>query len=120
MLTTSGQSATVTCTAEANPEPSFKIFFNETTLVKSDNTYTIPEVNNSHVGYYKCVAENILEQRSSSPICLCLEGKIDSFEPPRKATDSFQVKYRRMKVLCSNSGVLLLHRFKILGEGGKS
>ena len=75
-LTRSGQSAIITCTAEARPEPSFKIFLNETTLVISDKTYTIPEVNNSHVGYYKCAAENVIEQRSSNPICLCLEGKI--------------------------------------------
>ena len=75
-LTRSGQSATITCTAKARPEPSYKIFLNETTLVISDKTYTIPEVNSSHVGYYKCVAENVIEQRFSNPICLCLEGKI--------------------------------------------
>ena len=76
MLTRSGQSATITCTAEARPKPSFKIFLNETTLVISDETYAIPEVNNSRVGYYKCVAENVIGQRSSNPICLCLEGKM--------------------------------------------
>ena len=75
-MTRGGQSAAITCTAEARPEPSYKIFLNETTLVRSAKMYTIPEVNNCHVGYYKCVAENVIEQRSSNPVCLCLEGKI--------------------------------------------
>ena len=66
MLTRSGQSATITCTAEARPKPSFKIFFNCDKLVQTDQTYTIPEVNRSHVGVYKCVAVNILGQRSAA------------------------------------------------------
>ena len=74
-LTRSGQSATIACTAEARPEPSFKIFFNCDMLVKSDKTCTMPEVNSSNVGLYKCVAENILGKRSSISIYLSL-GKI--------------------------------------------
>ena len=74
-LTRSGQSATIACTAEARPEPSFKIFSNCDMLVKSDNIGTIPEVNSSNIGLYKCVAENILGKRSSISIFLSL-GKI--------------------------------------------
>ena len=61
----SGQSASITCTAEARPEPTYKIFFNCDKLVQTGSTYTIPEVNRSHVGVYKCVAENVLGQRST-------------------------------------------------------
>ena len=74
MLTRKGQRATIACTAEARPEPSFKISFNETSLVKSDKTYTISEVNRRHVGNYTCVAKNILGQRSSDPVYLSFEG----------------------------------------------
>ena len=75
-LIRSGQSATIACTAEAHPEPSLKIFFNCGMMVaRSVKTYTITEVNNSHVGVYQCVAANILGQRSSVPIFLTLNGK---------------------------------------------
>ena len=60
------------CTSEARPKPSYKIYLNGTKMVKSGKTYTIPEVNSGHVGYYQCVAENVLEQRYSNPICLRL------------------------------------------------
>ena len=76
ILTRSGQSVTITCKAEARPEANYEIFLNETILIKSSKTYTIPKVNSSHVGNYKCVAKNKLEQGTSNPICLCLEGKI--------------------------------------------
>ena len=77
ILTRSGQSATITCTAEAHPEPSFKIFFNcEMMVARSNKMYTIAEVNSSRVGVYQCVAENILGQRSSVPIYLPLAGKL--------------------------------------------
>ena len=75
-FTRSGQSVTLTCTTEARPEPSFKIFRDcDTALVKSDKTYIIPEVNVCHVGYYKCVAENILGNASSGLEYLSLGGK---------------------------------------------
>ena len=67
MLTRNSQSASIACTAEARPEPTFKIFFNCEKLVQTDPTYIIPEVNRSHVGIYKCVAENILGNSSSDP-----------------------------------------------------
>ena len=67
ILTRSGPSATITCTAEARPEPSYKILLNETILVISGKTFIIPEVNSSHVGYYKCVAMNFLGNASSHP-----------------------------------------------------
>ena len=74
-LTRSGQSARMTCTADARPEPSFKIYFNETIMVNNNKTYTILDVNSSHVGYYKCVAENILGNVSSDRVFLFLVGK---------------------------------------------
>ena len=64
-LTKRGKSATLTCKADGRPEPSYEIFLNETILVKSEKTYTIPKVNSSHGGYYKCVATNKLENASS-------------------------------------------------------
>ena len=82
MLTRSGQSATIACTAEAQPEPSFKIFLNETILVVSNKAYTIPEVNSSHVGFYKCSAKNILGNLSlMDAIYLPLTGKTN-ISPP--------------------------------------
>ena len=51
----------ICATADACSEPSFRIFLNETkfvTLVKNGTTYTIPEVNISHVGNYTCVSVN--------------------------------------------------------------
>ena len=82
MLTRSGQSATITFTAETQPEPSFKIFLNETILVVSNKTYTIPEVNSSHVGFYKCSAKNILGNLSlMDAIYLSLTGKTN-ISPP--------------------------------------
>ena len=76
MLINGAQSVTITCTADARPEPSFKIFFNCDMLIKSDKTCRIQEVNCSHVGLNKCVARNILGQRSSVPKCLSLIGKM--------------------------------------------
>ena len=75
ILEQSGQSAYIECAIRGRPEPSFKIFLNET-LVISNKTYTIPEVNNSHVGNYRCFAENILGNASSDPEYLSLIGKI--------------------------------------------
>ena len=75
MLTRSGQSASLTCTAEARPESTFKIFFNCDKSVQTGPTYTIPEVNRSHVGVYKCIAENILGQISTASKYFSL-GKI--------------------------------------------
>ena len=66
----------MTCSAEARPEPSYKIFFNETILVKSDKMYAIPNVKRYHVGYYKCVANNILGKVTSNSEYLRIEGKI--------------------------------------------
>ena len=61
------------CTAEGRPEPSFKIFLNcGSALVKNDKTYTIPEVNICDVGYYKCLAENVLGNALSVPKFLSL------------------------------------------------
>ena len=37
--------------------------------------YMIAEVNSSHIGFYKCVAENIVGNASSVPIYLFLIGK---------------------------------------------
>ena len=62
-----GKSFTVKCEAEAEPAPRFKIFFNETEVSISEDTYTIPKVNDSHVGFYKCVANNTLGLKTSSP-----------------------------------------------------
>ena len=76
ILTRRAQKATITCTAEACPEPSFKIFLNETVLVISDKTYIIPEVNNSHVGNYTCVVMNVLGKASSVSEYLSFERKI--------------------------------------------
>ena len=76
MLTRNGPSATITCTVEARPEPSFKVFLNETILVINDKTYTIPEVNRTHVGNYKCVAENVLGNASSDPEYLSLGNRL--------------------------------------------
>ena len=75
MLTRRAQRASITCTAEARPAPSFKIFRNETVLVKTNKTYIIPEVNGSHVGNYTCVAENLLGKKSSKPKYISFEGK---------------------------------------------
>ena len=75
MLTRSGQSAAITCTAEARPKPTFKIFFNCDKLVQTGPTYTIPEMNSSYVGVYKCVAANMLGRRSAASKYLSL-GKI--------------------------------------------
>ena len=76
-LTRNVASATMTCTAEARPEASFQIFRNETgELVWNGATYTIEGVNKSHVGYYKCVAENDLGKATSDLEYLAIEGKI--------------------------------------------
>ena len=44
-------------------------------LVQSDKTYFIPKVNVCDVGYYKCVAENVLGNASSVPEFISLVGK---------------------------------------------
>jgi hypothetical protein len=56
----------IKCEAEASPPPTFKIFLNETEVPISEDTHTIPEVNDSHVGSYKCVAENDLGSSNST------------------------------------------------------
>ena len=76
VVTRKDQSATMTCTAEGRPEPSYQIFRNETgQLVENGATYTIAAVNMSDVGYYKCVVENILGKKSVF-LYLPLKGKI--------------------------------------------
>ena len=75
-LTRCGDSATIKCSAEAQPSASFKIFFNETELVSTNKTFTIPEVNVSHFGNYSCVAKNILGTKTSnSEYLFFIEGK---------------------------------------------
>ena len=69
------KSVTVTCSAEGEPTPEYEIFFNDTKLPARGNTYEIPEVTNNTVGYYKCVATNILGNDSSSPKYLSPSGK---------------------------------------------
>ena len=65
----------MTCTADARPQASFQIFCNETgELVWNGATYTIPAVNSSHVGYYKCVAKNNLGEKFAF-VHLPLKGK---------------------------------------------
>ena len=81
MLTRSGQSATTTCTAEGQPEPSFEIFFNEMMVKSNKTSYTILEVNSSHVEFYKCLAKNRLGNASLDAIYLPLTGKIN-ISPP--------------------------------------
>jgi hypothetical protein len=75
-LRRNGDNVTITCNAEAHPAPSFKIFLNETKLIKSDKTYNIPKVNTSHVGNYSCVARNFLGSKTSNSEYLSLEGMI--------------------------------------------
>lgn len=70
--------ATMSCTADARPEPSFEIFRNETEPVSNGETYIIKKVNKSHVGNYTCVAENDLGSMPSDPVYLRLEGKISN------------------------------------------
>lgn len=65
------------CKADAHPEASFEIIRNETgEPVKNEATYTIVRVNKSDVGYYKCVATNLLRSKPSRVLYLALEGKI--------------------------------------------
>jgi hypothetical protein len=73
-----GKPFTIKCEADAHPPPKFKIFFNETKLLISQKTYIIPETNNSHIGYYKCVAKNDLGSSNSTSRYLKVvnEGKI--------------------------------------------
>jgi hypothetical protein len=78
-LTRNGKSATIECSADAQPPASFKIFLNKTKLVKSDNMHTIFEVRSSDVGNYTCVAENKLGNKSSDHIYLSIEGKVIVF-----------------------------------------
>ena len=61
-----GKPFVIKCEAEANPPPTFKIFLNETEVPISKDTHTIPKVNDSHVGSYKCVANNTLGSRNST------------------------------------------------------
>ena len=72
-LTKNCSSATVECSAEAQPPASFKIFRNKRELVKYEKTYTIPEVCSSHVGNYTCVADNILGNVSSNSEYLSIQ-----------------------------------------------
>ena len=79
MLTRSGKSATIRCTAEAHPPASFKIFLNQTKVVQTDQILTIPEIKKNHVGYYACFARNFLGNESSDRDYLSPEGKITVF-----------------------------------------
>ncbi|XP_028399307.1 poliovirus receptor-like isoform X2 [Dendronephthya gigantea] len=74
------ESVTVKCSAQGEPAPSYKIFFNDTKLLASSTTYKIPEVNNDTVGYYKCVARNILGADSSQPKYLSITVESDDDE----------------------------------------
>ena len=79
MFIRSGKSTTIECSADAHPSPRFKIFVNETKLVKSDKKHTIPEVRSIHVGNYTCVAENILGNKSSGSEYLSPEGRSTTY-----------------------------------------
>jgi hypothetical protein len=62
-----GKPFVIKCEAEANPPPTFKIFLNATEVpAVCGDTHIIYEVNDSHVGSYKCVAENQLGSSSST------------------------------------------------------
>jgi hypothetical protein len=65
-----GKPFVIKCEAEANPSPEFKIFFNETEVPTSGDTHTIHEVNDGHVGFYKCVAKNKFGSSNSTFIYL--------------------------------------------------
>ena len=73
-FTRNGTSVNITCDADGYPPPTFKIYFNET-FVASGKTHIVRKINSSYVGYYKCVAENMLGN-SSSVKYLPLKGKI--------------------------------------------
>ena len=75
-LRRNGDNVTITCNAEARPAPSFKIFLNQTKLIRSDKTYNIPKVDTSHVGNYSCDAWNSLGNKTSNSEYLSLEGMI--------------------------------------------
>jgi hypothetical protein len=62
-----GKPFVIKCEAEANPSPTFKIFLNETEVpAVCGDTHIIYEVNDSHVGFYKCVAANQFGLSSST------------------------------------------------------
>ncbi|CAB3986175.1 igLON family member 5 [Paramuricea clavata] len=79
MLTRSGKSATIRCTAEARPSASFKIFLNQTKIVaQTEQILITPEVKKNHVGYYTCFARNFLGNESSDREYLSPEDKASS------------------------------------------
>ena len=62
-----GKSFTIKCEAEAEPVPTFKMFFNKTEVPIINDTFIIPKVNDSHVGFYECIANNTLGLNASTP-----------------------------------------------------
>ena len=58
-----GESYTMTCESDGVPEPTYKIFHNDT-IVSTIKTYTILVVQYRYAGTYKCVATNSLGSSS--------------------------------------------------------
>ena len=63
-----GKPLVIKCEADGNPSPTFRIFLNATEVpAVCGDTHIIYEVNDSHAGFYKCVAENQLGSSNSTP-----------------------------------------------------
>jgi hypothetical protein len=95
----SNESVTIICDAEALPPPSFEILFNGTELTRN-KTFYISEMNESRVGFYKCVASNIIGKKSSLPKYLPYKGKIIfSVYIFKKFINNSRGKYKRNECL---------------------
>ena len=61
-----GERATVKCSSNGRPEPSYTIIHNDSITVSNQSTYFINEVKWSDAGTYKCIATNKLGSDSAS------------------------------------------------------
>ncbi len=87
-----GQSFTIECEVNGRPEPSYTIVHNNTEVIGTDKTYTIADVNKTHAGLYKCIAENRLG-KSSKIYLLSVVGKIQFFWNKRRHSDILKINY---------------------------
>jgi hypothetical protein len=111
-----GESFTIKCeAADGHPEPSYTIIHNNTEVVSTEKTYTIPVVNKSHAGLYKCIAENKLG-KISKDYNLSVIGRPILY---KVLADLLLIIYINFKFIFLTKYIIYVFKIRLLTEYGR-